>query len=81
LQLESHRFQGGVFSPQKQQWSAAKTIITGSDTGSVRLTPDPTRPDPAKIVDPVTCDPWPGSNTAEHPDAVPKCWADSRKLC
>jgi len=28
-----------------------------SDTGSVTLTRDPTRPDPTKIVDPVTHDP------------------------
>jgi len=57
---------GSVFSPESNNKARAKTTKTESDTGSVILTPDPTRPDPSQIVDLVTHLPVirrPGSNT------------------
>ena len=46
--------------PKKQQQSACnKTLKIGSETGTVTLTPEPTRPDPTRPgqkIDPVTCD-------------------------
>ena len=45
----------GAYSLSKSNNKArTKTTETGSDIRSVTLTRDPTRPDPAKIVDPVT---------------------------
>ena len=51
--------------PKSNNKARSKATKSGSDTGPVTLTLDPTRPDPTKIVDPVTR--RPGSTTAPDP--------------
>jgi len=52
--------------------------ITGSTSGSRQKKLDP-RPDPVKIVDPVTRDPWPGSSSATQFTALTEMSRSSQR--